>query len=450
MPSKSLITDKKVLDQYREEIDFYNQYHTSNVDLLSGKEFAPEVYQKILNLDQMSPDFTIEWKKGPSMPTAIQECMIGLVADRFLVYTTGYCGKGSASPEKKRKYTRGFSKKAFAYDMQKNKWITLPNFPEQGRQGARSIVIDNKLYCWGGWTYEPIKESQIAKIPQDQWPAKKGCRCFRDGYCLTYHSDETWTWTKIIPLPFPRMNFGLCCNENKIYVCFGGENYNGQVKSSESYNRLYMLDLDVPQPDWKLLTTFPGTPRINLSMTYVDGNIYVIGGIFPIHEWEYNNKTSSRWMTILDNWKYNLATNQWIPIADNLTMTSNWGNCDQIVWQDRYIILMGGAFFSEFKKNNVVVRRTVKPCLCSQSMYSHCDGCGSTFLKHIFAYDIQNDRIVKCQVSLPGPINLPIMKIYGNQIYALGGETYGFTYDHEKFHRAHIDLFLIGTIKDIN
>lgn len=425
-------------------LDFFKEKQTYQKQTDNLIQHPDCIYDYILNLPPQKSDIlTIDWKKMPSLPTNLQECGMGLISNH-LIYFCGYSASGS-----KGKGKRGFHRETWGFDLQQQKWKKLPPFPSQGRQGLRTVVIDSTIYAWGGWTYQPMDQSLINKIPQNQWPMKKGCQQFHDGYSL--HLDNStyqWIWTKLPDLPDGRTNFGICHQDKVIYFGFGGVPTKGQMQTIPKYNHIYQLDIDHLDQGWTQLTSHPcpGTSRINLGMTVYNDYLYIIGGTYANSTWKYNKHESgsvgSRFYHVEDNWKLNLKTSEWIRLNNNPYRTGNWGGgTDQITYKN-YLLLFGGAFFPQAMELEERIPDRYKPCGCQ---VSHC-GHYNVFLKTIFAYDLNTDTFYPLESQLPGLLNQGICKIIGNQIHMIGGESYGFTFQGEKFPKAHLDLHMIGTI----
>tara|TARA_R100001163_G_C5068190_1_gene208138 strand:+ start:5333 stop:6718 length:1386 start_codon:yes stop_codon:yes gene_type:complete len=433
----------KTLDFLPENIkDLANKFKDlkcQEIDLIAGQRFPESVYDIICQADNIPTELSLEWTKLQSMPTCAQECGVGIIHNH-IIYTCGYCAGLYKGGSKNKKAVRGFSKACFAFNLETNKWKKLPNFPGQGRQGLRTTVLNNELYFWGGWTYQPMRAKQINNIPSSQWPQKKGVQTFSDGFKLSMNEEGDWVWSSLPPMPFPRTNFGICTdNKETIYICAGGHVLNGQMTSCTEFNTLYKININDIESRWIKLDTFQGTMRINCSMAFVNDQIWILGGMFPNIKWKYQNTVVSRWRTSLDQWKYNVLDDKWSETTKNITEVSNWGGHDQIVFNNRYIILAGGSYFPEMVDCNNIVLQKLKPCLCHRLRVSHC-ACGNTFLDRIFAFDVLQQKFIKSDVHLPGLINLPILKIYKDEIYILGGESYSFTFKGEKFPRPHLDI----------
>ncbi len=451
MDQQSLVVDQKKDNL----ISFCGEHSCNKIDLIAGGRFPEVVYEHFFgghlldNSDNIIAKnmFDISWTKGPSMPTCVQEAVVGII-NNHLIYGLGYCaGLANNSNVKQNKAYRGFNQNFYGFDLTKKKWERIPIFPAQGRQGSRSVIINDTLYVWGGWTYENMSAKQINNIPQSEWPPKSGCQTFSDGYKLScqinqQNGQNVWLWEKLPSLPFPRTNFGICSHNGLIYICTGGHVLSGQMESSPEFNYLYRLDPTNLSLGWVKLAPIPGTTRTNCTMAAVDGTIYLLGGMAPSNQWKYSSTHVSRCFGILDQWKYDIESGTWGSTIDNVTLNGNWGGYDQVVYKNRYIIMGGGAFFPEIKRNEVVVERLIKPCMHE---LSHC-GCGNTFLDRIYAYDTLTEKFIKCKSKLPGLINLPMIRVLNDQVMFIGGETYSFKWETELFPRPHIDIFAIGKL----
>ena len=125
---------------------------------------GPPASRPLVPLEQM---LSIDWKKGPDLPQGFQDSCGGVIG-HTLVTACGFCQGKQQIASKPGRYPRGFVKKAWGLDLDdpQQRWMRLPDFPGAARQDLFGIIVDEQLYCWGGFSYSPPY-------------------CYRDGFRLT-------------------------------------------------------------------------------------------------------------------------------------------------------------------------------------------------------------------------------------------------------------------------
>ncbi|KRE46328.1 kelch repeat-containing protein [Paenibacillus sp. Soil522] len=366
--------------------------------------------------------------------------------DNKLIYLCGLNGGitfSYATNYKVNKYIRGFKNDGYYLDLNEKiyTWNRIPEFPGTERQAGRAVCIDNTMYCYGGYVYAPTRNHGKTNNKK-----KQSFNTLQDGYALKY-TDNKWIWTKLPNLPVSMSGFGMTKINNYIYICCGAHRkahyrcHHLMVKVESRNNKnteigriLYRLDINNLNKGWEKYDTFPGTLRFNPAMTSIGDKIYIIGGIYPNQEWITNIKdTSKRFYNINDNWEYNTVTKEWSLIKTNICNgLSNWGpGNDEIVYKDRYIILIGGHSYRYFMNKNKLMKN---------SMYN------GKFSNRIIIYDTvtdtcYNDNTLFCEINVPDYI------VRDNKIYLIGGESVRYKFERESFGR-HSDVFAIGEIEE--
>ncbi|KHF39875.1 kelch repeat-containing protein [Halalkalibacter okhensis] len=391
----------------------------------------------------------INWEKSTSLPLGIEETFFGMLNNK-LIYLCGFNGgiansfTGTDKDTKAEKYIRGFKNEGYYLDLNNitHTWKSIPNFPSTERQGGRTVCIDNTMYCYGGFAYTPVRNPG----PLTNYKKKQAFRTLQDGYALNY-TDNQWIWSELPNLPTSMSGFGMTKINNYIYICCGAHrepHYNCpnlmvKVKSKNNENieigrTLYRLDINNLDKGWQEYDTFPGTLRFNPAMTSIGDDIYIIGGIYPNQSWISKKDISKRYFNINDNWKYNTVTKKWSLIKSNIyNGLSNWGPCnDEIVYKDRYIILIGGYSYRYFMEMNKRVKN---------SLYN------GKFSNKIFIYDTvtetcNSDNTLFCKINAPDYI------VRNNKIYLIGGESVKYQFEDEYFGK-HSDVFAIGDIVNL-
>lgn len=263
---------------------------------------------------------SIAWSRGPDLPQGLQDSSGGFLQNT-LVSVCGFCqGRPDDNQKKPGRYPRGFLRKGWALDMEREAdgWRDLPEFPGAPRQGMVSAIVNNALYCWGGFSYsEPY--------------------CYTDGYRLT-RDGEAWRWDALPALPWPVCG-GMCCVVDGCVYLLGGADYNSEKFFTDNDRngatprqgaRLNMLDVRKPDAGWKALPECPGTPRWVAALAAVKGRLYVIGGA-----------TGEPYSTVVDNWSFDPKTSNWTRLRDLPVASGNFP-AGEIVFHDRYILLGGG------------------------------------------------------------------------------------------------------------
>lgn len=365
----------------------------------------------------------IHWHRGPDLPQGFQDSECGIVND-VLITTCGF-GQGLALPipGKETKYPRGFLKRTWGLSLNdpQTSWQRLPDFPGDARQELFGISVGDKLYAWGGFSYE---------APYT----------YKDGYCLSQF-DHRWKWEKLSDLPFALCSSGIAAIGSKIYVS-GGMRYfiengggylcNTPEQGAPIGSQLIVLDTAQPGSGWKFLPPCPGTPRAVHAMAAVDGKIYILGGA------NGTDNASKNLLTVVDNWRFDPQTNQWDRLADLPVASGNFP-AGHIVFQDRYILLIGGAQYGQ------VMGPDGQPHPIYGNTFKHYPN--KWYNSDIFVYDTRSGTF---GAATPMPLNnnMPASVLQGSQLHLIGGETLGSVIDGELYGH-HPDLYLIGDLRAV-
>jgi N-acetylneuraminic acid mutarotase len=393
--------------------------------------------------------FKIVWEKEVSLPECVEEVTLNRI-DNMLIYTCGFCASwqkhAKIRKNKTHKYSRGFKNSTYMIQLDEiDEWYKLPDFPGLPRQGTKSVIIDNSMYCYGGFSYEPNKNPKIKSSVR-----KTNYQTFEDGYKLTYDKDkETFHWEDLPDLPIKLSNFAFFVKDRKMYICCGANTY-------EQYNFMldveyeiedekiiigedvYCYDLDDVNKGWYIVSRFPGTLRINPSCNIIGDYVYIIGGIYPIPGW--SGDKINRFYSVTDNWKYDIKNNIWIRLSNNNLHITNFGSDVESVFMDRFIILIGGVMYW-----NTINMDEVSSSIHPEGLKIP-DGDPFIFCDTIIVYDTHIDKFTLAD-KLFCNVSKPCYTVVGNKIYLISGETYNsmFTFQSESY-AHHLDLFAIGTI----
>jgi hypothetical protein len=369
----------------------------------------------------------ITWRRGPDLPQGLQDSDGGIIGGQ-LISVGGFCSGGLKIDNQRKpgRYPRGFLKKGWRLDLadaQAN-WQPLPDFPGAARQGLSAAKVDQSLYFWGGFSYsEPY--------------------CYRDGFRLSGKGDN-WQWEALPEFPWPVTTVATSVLGSKIYA-FGGADYNAEAfftandrhgKTERLGARLSVIDTRDLSAGWKQLPPCPGTPRWVHAFAAVGDKLYVIGG--ATGNVSQDGKQYG-YCTVVDNWMFDVATSQWMRLADLPISSGNFPRSSQIVFENRYLILPGGYQYAWVLGTD---GRIGKPYGKATSTNP------KTGLYHdVFVYDTQTGRFGSTN-PMPLDNNLPMTVVSGDQIYLLGGETGG-GYVEGEYYGHHPELLLIGTIEEM-
>ena len=369
--------------------------------------------------DQIKPMLKIAWSRGVDLPQGFQDSEGGFIGDT-LITTTGFCSGVEADNAKKPgRYPRGFLRKTWGLDLAapspQQQWQALPDFPGAARQAMVAARLEDQLWFWGGFSYSaPF--------------------CYRDGFRLSRRA--SWVWEPLPPLPRPLAGAAASVIGTKIYV-FGGADYDASSFYSATDRahqmprygaRLIVLDTANLAAGWGELSECPGTPRFAHTMQTIGGRLYVIGGA-----------TAEVTRTVVDNWMFDPASNAWTRLRDLPISSGNFPKSTNVVFDGRYIILVGGHQYDEVANPD----GTVRPAYGVASRRNDHSGLHND----CFVYDVTTNTFGSAD-KLPIDNNLPMTVVRGNEIFLIGGETGGGLIDGV-FYGHHPDLFLCGKIEKL-
>lgn len=360
----------------------------------------------------------ITWSRGPNLPQGFQDSDGGIVGG-YLVTVGGFCQGRKDVPGKESVYPRGFLKKAWGLKLgvAGAAWEALPDLPGAARQELCAIVVDDRLYCWGGFSYEEPY-------------------CYRDGYRLS-RTEEGWRWEELPDLPWPVGGAGICAIGSRIYL-MGGADYDlegfhtgtdraGAVPRLGA--RLLCLDTADLVSGWRELTPCPGTPRWVHGCAAVQGKLYVIGGATG------DDNAAKTYCTVVDNWSYDPATDAWEALPDSPVASGNFP-AGQITFQDRYVLLVGGCQYPLVMRSD----GTTAPAYGETTRHYP----GNPYFSDVFVFDTQTKAFGRA-TALSLNNNLPMAVLQGSTLHLIGGETGGAEVEGEAYGH-HPELYLRGEV----
>lgn len=396
--------------------------------------------------------FQIKFKEGTPIPTAKQDIFAGAI-DNFVVIS---CGSSACSLRNGRGGGRSFDNATYALDLDllleqyqnpelekiNLPWKKIANFPGHARQKGTCITLDNMLLCWGGFSYQPARRIN-KKILASK---KRNDICYSDGYVL-FRKEQIWIWKKLPDLPWKICSSSMTQIDDYIYL-FGGcdfhdssfNTFQDRFGKSEMFGaRLYRISASMltqfilnngPAPKWERLpdcqneTDGLGTPRMNHVGIAVKGKLYVLGGAS-------GRPFGGSFFSTVDNWCYDPKTEKWTRLVDHPSSNTN---CQKaIVYQDRYIILAGGAHTINSRKTCVTRQvinwnQELRPGYGDFRSHKKDDHQG-IMSADIIAYDTETNTYgnfcgeTKNSLPLPWDLNNPfVIKIKEDLILLIAGE----------------------------
>jgi N-acetylneuraminic acid mutarotase len=370
----------------------------------------------------------IEWSRGPNLPQGFQDSDGGIIGTS-LITVGGFCSGGLEKDNRRKPglYPRGFLKKGWALDLAApdRGWQPLPDFPGEARQGLSAARVDNALYFWGGFSYsEPY--------------------AYQDGWRLSNRTGA-WSWDRLPDFPWKVATLATTTIDTKIYA-FGGADYNAERFFTETDRsgkierlgaRLLVFDTANSKDGWHELPPCPGTPRWVNAFAAVAGKLYLIGGASGEVQ---KDAANYGYCTIVDNWRFDPATETWMRIRDLPVSSGNFPRSTNAVFNNRYILLPGGHQYEYVLNPDGTVRKKYGTTSTANPK--------SGLHNDMFVYDTQTNLFGTAD-RLPIDNNLPMTVVHGDEIFLLGGETGGGFVDNE-YYGHHPDLFLRGKITDLN
>lgn len=236
--------------------------------------------------------------------------------------------------------TDGFKSVIDIYDIQSDKWSTGPNLA-CGRENAESVLIDDKIYCIGGYSNKynydmnPVMNFlEVYNITNNKLneykyvPAcRQYCTYLKDGNdvyifsglknayvsngkvntAIEAYNLQTKQFRKITDLPQEVFNTANIIINNKLY-CVGGE-------SNESGKFKYVYKYDLEEDSWERKADLP----INLSRgtLYEHNNkIYCFGGYVRQDGTYYDQYSSAVYI-------YDIASDSWTTESTDCTASDS-------------------------------------------------------------------------------------------------------------------------------
>lgn len=303
----------------------------------------------------------ITWEIGANHPSYRKAGALGII-DGQIVSAAG------------QEHPWAESADTYSYNPVTNSWTTLEDMPV-GRSYTDGVAVNNSLYVIGGRNNFATQE---------------------ETYRLT-HSGGNWNWETLpANLQEHRGYYNATTIGTKIYAV-GGLQGTGTPPFTENSTlaSVEVYDTAAPQNGWQLIPDMPMHSRAGASVAAAGGKLYVLGGLC----YECNSQISAR---LRDGAVYDPATNSWTALPN---LPAGLSNADTAVYNDRYIVLVGGAM--PVNPDEVEDWQPPQP-----GYYNHT----------IQIYDTVNQTYRVMPTALPYGVADNRVVIQGNKIYSVGGE----------------------------
>lgn len=389
----------------------------------------------------MSNKLSIEITKMPDLLLGSQSAATGILNNKIILAGGFQCGLNTSmcpsiyryNINPKTSFKRGFIKNIYIYDISKGSWTKGDELIIAPRQCSYSIVLGNKFYVWGGYSYTPLDEKELRYYKENniKLPSKGGIYTYSDGICIYFKNNKLIqekidnslifsSNTKIINVP----------EEKKIYF-FGGGYYNrlgtdtnikfNDIKVGCSFYSLsYDENFNIIKNPINYEERFKGTSRTNHCCFKVNNFIYVIGGLTTnkkINTTKGYPEYSS--LNVIDNWKYNLTTKKWSRIANIPMPISNFGGVNY----KNKLLFFGGCRYNLSTIDNTIINnktiinntleRKYNGISTVKNNFKNKDTQSSTynwyFSNMILEYDIINDNFQISENELPFNTSSPLL-----------------------------------------
>ena len=298
----------------------------------------------------------IQWHLGPNMPEHRKGGCWGVI-DNKVVSAFGM------------RYPWGEMATTYVYDPAAEIWSRGPDAPV-GQCYVQGTVCNGALYSLGG---------RIGQVSP---------RCFR-----LAKEGERYVWSEIASLREARGWAPGVALGSKLFV-FGGS---GGTKGP-TLNSVETSDTAAPNPKWESAGAVPGKSRGWFGAAAARGKVYLIGGA--------RREADVPTEPLAEVLEFDPSTGGWTPKA---SLPYRLSGMDCCVYQDRYIIVVGGAavtadFSDEMKR-----------------IYEGVDRYQSYYCPFVLVYDVETDQWKRLASLLPMATNDIRVALSGKTLYALGG-----------------------------
>ncbi|NIA14774.1 MAG: hypothetical protein GWP08_11920 [Nitrospiraceae bacterium] len=309
----------------------------------------------------------------------------------------------------------------FAGEIVDIEWKLGPNLPEF-RKGGCATAMDGKVISvfgmrqpWGEmatmYVYDPATDwwSRGVDGPAGQTYVQ-GTECGGAFYAIGGRQGkvrvecyrlsaggDSYSWHETASLNDARGWAPSATLGSRLFVFGGAKSGRGPTLSS-----VEMLDTSDTDAAWKKVSDIPGLSRGWLGAAAAGGKIYVIGGSHFFDPKPEKGPDRQRLAEVLE---FDPETCEWE------TKSPPLAGMDTCVYEDRYIIVVGGApsvedFTPELRK-----------------AYEATDRYPSYYCPFVLVYDTQTDQWRTLPSPLPVPTNDVRVVLIDKKLYVLGGEN---------------------------
>ena len=297
------------------------------------------------------------------------------------------------------------------WDQARGDWFPVEPALVLGRGYTHGITLHDGLLVLGGRKSTP-----------------EGRLSLRDGWWLRRRNGQ-FTWTPLPEMNYPRAIPTIGVADNKVLALGGGEweRSVGGAFATRHLTHYELLDLDNLAAGWQVMGALPFPSQVGSAFASVGNSLYLFGGY---ECWtDANVRQLHRGSTA---WSYDFARNTWSQLADFPCAATGW--C-AVPFQQQ-IVLLGGAL--HFQAQGAAAITNTFHTLESGTSRQRLIG---AYSDQVFVYDITENRYYSLVERMPIGLNDLRATIFGNTIYAAGGETVDPAFSNCS------NAFMIGTIE---
>ncbi len=195
----------------------------------------------------------------------------------------------------------------YSFDIDLNTWTYVSNYPGNGSRQAMGVIVDDKLYVFGGKINNWVNEFWVYDLVNDNWQQLTAPVLEGRGAGISFEAD------------------GL------LYLGLG-------INDDQDFNDLWSYDPNTNL--WLQMANFPGSGRLNASV-FKYNNGFVVGGGYDkninyFDDYYIYNPQTDNWMSVdgFENGKRSLSIGS--SSSDSGYIISGWDqnqNYLQDVWQ---------------------------------------------------------------------------------------------------------------------
>jgi N-acetylneuraminic acid mutarotase len=222
------------------------------------------------------PKKQLAWTERAELPRPVAGYMAGVSHGNLLIVGGTYWEHGE----------KQWTNQVQIFHEQKNSWTTGPSLP-QPRSDAASVVINNRVYVFGGGEGDVVR---------------RDCLVLEEG---------AWKSLPEAELPGPRLYANAAIDGGWVYLLGGMSDAHDYTTASNEFWRWRPRERG-----WQELPPLPGPGRINFAMAQIGGYVYVFGGATAAGAADVRN--------LDDAYRFDPAKRKWERLHDLPVANRSW------------------------------------------------------------------------------------------------------------------------------